>query len=125
IDVAAAGTGLVVLAPVLGTVTALVVVKHGWPPFFTHARPGLKGRPFRLVKLRTMTNERGADGELLPDAERLTPFGRALRATSLDELPELWTILRGDMSLVGPRPLLTKYLPLYSAEQARRHDVPP
>lgn len=125
LDVALAGGGLVALAPVLVSTTALVVWKHGWPPVFAHERPGLHGKPFRLVKLRTMTNERGTDGQLLPDAQRLTSFGRALRASSLDELPELWAIVRGDMSLVGPRPLLTKYLPLYSKEQMRRHDVPP
>lgn len=125
LDVAFAGGGLVALAPVLAGTTALVVWKHGWPPFFSHERPGLHGKPFQLVKLRTMTNERGPDGQLLPDAQRLTSFGKALRASSLDELPELWAIVRGDMSLVGPRPLLTKYLPLYTNEQMRRHEVPP
>ncbi|PBI85509.1 putative sugar transferase EpsL [Variovorax boronicumulans] len=85
----------------------------------------MHGRPFNMVKFRTMTDARGADGELLPDAERLTPFGRFLRASSLDELPELWNVLKGDMSLVGPRPLLMDYLPLYSAEQSRRHEVRP
>lgn len=125
LDVAFAGGGLVALAPVLAGTTALVVWKHGWPPFFSHERPGLHGKPFQLVKLRTMTNERGPDGQLLPDAQRLTSFGKALRASSLDELPELWAIVRGDMSLVGPRPLLTKYLPLYTKEQMRRHEVPP
>jgi sugar transferase EpsL len=125
LDVTFAGGGLVVLAPVLAGATALVAWKHGWPPFFAHERPGLHGHPFRLVKLRTMTNARGPDGELLPDAQRLTSFGKALRASSLDELPELWAIVRGEMSLVGPRPLLTKYLPLYTKEQMRRHEVPP
>lgn len=125
LDVAFAGGGLVALGPILAGTTALVVWKHGWPPFFSHERPGLHGKPFRLVKLRTMTNERGPDGQLLPDSQRLTSFGKALRASSLDELPELWAIVRGDMSLVGPRPLLTKYLPLYTKEQIRRHEVPP
>ena len=99
--------------------------KLGSPVFFRQTRPGLHGRPFEMVKFRTMTDVRGPDGQLLPDAVRLTAFGRFLRATSLDELPELWNVLKGDMSLVGPRPLLMEYLPLYSPEQARRHDVRP
>ena len=92
---------------------------------FSQVRPGLHGKPFTIVKFRTMTDERGPDGVLLPDAQRLTPFGRFLRASSLDELPELWNVLKGEMSLVGPRPLLMEYLPLYSSEQARRHEVRP
>lgn len=99
--------------------------KLGSPVLFRQLRPGLQGCPFMMVKFRTMTDERGADGELLPDIQRLTAFGRFLRATSLDELPELWNVLRGEMSLVGPRPLLMEYLPLYSPAQARRHDVRP
>ena len=99
--------------------------KLGRPVFFNQSRPGYQGRSFNMVKFRTMTDARSSDGELLPDADRLTSLGRFLRATSLDELPELWNVLKGDMSLVGPRPLLTEYLPLYSAEQARRHDVRP
>jgi lipopolysaccharide/colanic/teichoic acid biosynthesis glycosyltransferase len=99
--------------------------KLGSPAFFRQTRPGLKGRPFNMVKFRTMTNELSTHGELLPDADRLTSFGRFLRASSLDELPELWNVLKGDMSLVGPRPLLIEYLPLYSAEEARRHEVRP
>ncbi|WP_447741417.1 sugar transferase [Variovorax boronicumulans] len=99
--------------------------KLGSPAFFRQTRPGMHGRPFNMVKFRTMTDARGADGELLSDADRLTPFGRFLRASSLDELPELWNVLKGDMSLVGPRPLLMDYLPLYSAEQSRRHEVRP
>ncbi|MDM0073096.1 sugar transferase [Variovorax sp. J2P1-59] len=99
--------------------------KLGSPIFFRQVRPGLSGRPFRMNKFRTMTDARGLDGQMLPDAARLTPFGRFMRATSLDELPELWNVLKGDMSLVGPRPLLMEYLPLYSAEQTRRHDVRP
>ena len=99
--------------------------KLGSPVFFRQTRPGLHGQPFEMVKFRTMTDTRGPDGKLLPDADRLTSFGRFLRASSLDELPELWNVLKGDMSLVGPRPLLMEYLPLYSPEQARRHDVRP
>jgi lipopolysaccharide/colanic/teichoic acid biosynthesis glycosyltransferase len=111
--------------PVLLVVTVMVRFKLGTPVFFTQWRPGLHGRLFRLVKFRTMTDARDGAGNLLPDAQRLTRFGRLLRATSLDELPELWNVLLGDMSLVGPRPLLTEYLELYSKEQARRHDVQP
>jgi lipopolysaccharide/colanic/teichoic acid biosynthesis glycosyltransferase len=99
--------------------------KLGSPVLFCQVRPGLNGQPFKMVKFRTMTDERGLDGALLPDAQRLTPFGRFLRASSLDELPELWNVLKGEMSLVGPRPLLMEYLPLYSPEQARRHEVRP
>ena len=99
--------------------------KLGSPALFRQIRPGLGGRPFEMVKFRTMTDERDSTGLLLPDADRLTPFGRFLRASSLDELPELWNVLKGDMSLVGPRPLLMEYLPLYSTEQSRRHNVRP
>lgn len=104
---------------------AIVRVKLGSPVFFRQERPGLHGKIFRLMKFRTMTDARDAQGNLLPDAQRLPPFGRWLRSTSLDELPELFLILKGDMSLVGPRPLLIQYLPLYNKEQARRHDVRP
>lgn len=103
----------------------LVRRKLGSPVLFRQVRPGLHGAPFEMVKFRTMTEQRGADGRLLPDSQRLTPFGRFLRASSLDELPELWNVLKGEMSLVGPRPLLMEYLPLYSTEQARRHDARP
>ena len=99
--------------------------KLGSPVLFSQMRPGLHGKPFRMVKFRSMTDSRNSKGELLPDAQRLTPFGRFLRSSSLDELPELWNVLRGDMSLVGPRPLLMEYLPLYTPEQARRHEVRP
>lgn len=99
--------------------------KLGSPVFFRQVRPGLNGRPFQMIKFRTMVDLRGPDGQLLPDADRLTDFGCFLRSTSLDELPELWNVLKGDMSLVGPRPLLMEYLPLYSPEQARRHEVRP
>jgi lipopolysaccharide/colanic/teichoic acid biosynthesis glycosyltransferase len=115
----------VMLLPVLLVIAALVRLKLGSPALFRQQRPGLNGAPFKLIKFRTMTDQRGSDGHLLPDSVRLTDFGRFLRASSLDELPELWNVLRGDMSLVGPRPLLMQYLPLYSAEQARRHDVRP
>lgn len=103
----------------------LIRKKLGNPVLFTQIRPGLRGKPLRMIKFRTMTNECGPNGKLLPDAQRLTSFGRWLRATSLDELPELWNVLKGDMSLVGPRPLLIEYLPLYSTEQARRHELRP
>jgi lipopolysaccharide/colanic/teichoic acid biosynthesis glycosyltransferase len=124
-DVTGAGLALLLLAPLLLGVALLVRWRLGRPVLFVQERPGLHGRPFRLVKFRTMTDARGPDGTLLPDAARLPRFGRMLRATSLDELPELWNVLRGDMSLVGPRPLLMDYLPLYSPEQARRHEVRP
>ena len=124
-DIAAAACALLVLTLPLLVVVWMVRRKLGSPVFFTQVRPGMHGKPFKMVKFRSMTSERGADGELLPDAVRLTPFGRFLRSTSLDELPELWNVLKGDMSLVGPRPLLVEYLPLYSPEQARRHEVRP
>ena len=124
-DITAALVALLLLALPLLALTWLVRRKLGRPAFFRQARPGLHGKPFEMVKFRTMTDARGPDGELLPDAVRLTPFGRFLRASSLDELPELWNVLKGDMSLVGPRPLLMEYLPLYSPEQARRHEVRP
>lgn len=124
-DLVATALGLLLLALPLAVLTWQVRRELGSPPFFIQARPGLHGKPFLMVKFRTMTNERGPDGELLPDAMRLTPFGCWLRAASLDELPELWNVLKGDMSLVGPRPLLMEYLPLYTPEQARRHEVRP
>lgn len=111
--------------PVLAVLALIVRVKLGSPVFFSQDRPGRHARPFRLIKIRTMTNARDPAGALLPDAERLTSFGRTLRSTSLDELPELWCVLRGDMSLVGPRPLLTRYLSRYSERHARRHEVRP
>ena len=124
-DFAFALLGLIALAFPLLILIVLVRRKLGSPVFFRQVRPGLHGKPFEMVKFRTMTDECGPDGQLLPDAVRLTPFGRFLRSTSLDELPELWNVLKGDMSLVGPRPLLMEYLPLYSAEQARRHETRP
>ena len=125
IDVLAASAALVLLAPLIAGIALAVRVKLGGPVLFRQERPGLDGRPFTLVKFRTMLDARTPDGRLLPDEQRLPSFGQRLRSTSLDELPELWNVLRGDMSLVGPRPLLMQYLPLYSPEQARRHDVRP
>ena len=125
LDFATALVTLVVLSPLIAVIALLVRSKLGSPILFKQERPGLRGQPFTLIKFRTMLNARDATGALRPDAERLTDFGRWLRSTSLDELPELWNVLKGDMSLVGPRPLLMQYLPLYSAEQARRHDVRP
>ncbi len=124
-DFVGALVGLVVLSPALLVLAVLVAIRLGRPVLFRQQRPGLAGRPFGLVKFRTMTSATDAQGRLLPDADRLTPFGRWLRSTSLDELPELWNVLMGDMSLVGPRPLLMAYLPRYSARQARRHEVRP
>ena len=116
---------LLTLSPVLAIVGWLVSRKLGSPVLFTQTRPGLYGKPFRMIKFRSMTDARDANGELLPDAIRLTAFGKFLRASSLDELPGLWNVLKGDMSLVGPRPLLMEYLPRYTPEQARRHAVRP
>lgn len=124
-DLVLALLGLLILSSFLMVLMLLIRLKLGAPIFFTQTRPGKDGDPFRMVKFRSMTDARGADGELLPDAVRLTPFGRFLRTSSLDELPELWNVLKGDMSLVGPRPLLMEYLPLYTPEQARRHAVRP
>jgi sugar transferase EpsL len=125
IDVVASLMLLILTLPVLLVVALVVLTTLGRPVFFTQDRPGLGGRPFKLIKFRSMSNRSGADHVLLPDAERLGKVGRFLRSTSLDELPELINVLRGDMSLVGPRPLLMEYLPLYSTEQRRRHDVRP
>ncbi|WP_307697526.1 sugar transferase [Variovorax paradoxus] len=124
-DVLLAALALLLFAVPFAVLTWQVSRKLGKPVFFRQDRPGLGGRPFEMVKFRTMTDARDINGQLLPDAERLTPFGRFLRSSSLDELPELWNVLKGEMSLVGPRPLLMEYLPLYSAEQARRHEVRP
>ena len=124
-DVLVAAVGLLALSPLLAFLLAVNAWVHSWPPLFVQTRPGLQGRLFQMYKLRTMTNARGADGELLPDAERLTAFGQFLRRTSLDELPELINVLKGEMSLVGPRPLMVAYLERYSPEQARRHEVKP
>ena len=124
-DVLASALGLLLLAVPLVLLAWQVRRKLGNPVLFIQVRPGLNSKPFRLLKFRTMTNARDASGYLLPDAQRLTPFGRWLRSSSIDELPGLLNILRGEMSFIGPRPLLMQYLPLYSPEQARRHDVKP
>jgi sugar transferase EpsL len=125
LDLALTLPALLIFAPLLLVVALVVRVQLGSPILFRQQRPGLHGAPFLMLKFRTMTDARGLDGALLSDAVRLTPTGRFLRATSLDELPALWNVVRGDLSLVGPRPLLMDYLPLYSPEQARRHDVRP
>ena len=125
LDLCLAVPALVVLSPVMGITAVLVAVKLGRPVLFTQTRPGYKERIFKMYKFRSMTDERDGRGELLPDEVRLTPLGRRLRSTSLDELPELFNIIKGDMSLVGPRPLLVQYLPLYNRRQRRRHDVKP
>jgi len=122
-DLALTLPGLVVLSPLLAFIALMVRAKLGSPVLFRQVRPGMGGRPFTIYKFRTMTDARGSDGKLLPNEERLPRFGRILRSTSLDELPELFNVLKGDMSIVGPRPLLMDYLPLYTPEQARRHDV--
>ena len=125
VDIVGASVALVVLSPLLALVALVVRIRMGSPVLFRQERPGRDGRRFLMTKFRTMTDRRAADGSLLPDAERLTRFGRFLRRTSIDELPELLNVVRGDMSLVGPRPLLMEYLPLYSPEQARRHEARP
>lgn len=125
LDILGAGFGLLVLAPVLLIVALLIRLQMGPPVFFRQTRPGLHGEPFEMIKFRSMRDAHDADGNPLPDEDRITGVGRFLRATSLDELPELWNVLKGEMSLVGPRPLLMEYLPLYSPQQARRHEVRP
>lgn len=124
-DVILSGTALAVLSPVMGATALLVRKKLGRPVIFTQKRPGKNGKVFKLYKFRSMSNARDENGELLPDSMRLTRFGRVLRSTSLDELPELFNILKGDMSIVGPRPLLVKYLDYYNAHDVRRHEVRP
>jgi sugar transferase EpsL len=124
-DVVASACLLVILAPILILIVMVIAIRLGRPVLFTQERPGLKGNVFHLHKFRSMSNARDSDGEFLPDDQRLDAFGRFLRSTSLDELPELWDVMRGRMSLVGPRPLLPEYLPLYDDQQARRHDVRP
>ena len=124
-DIAASTSVLVVLSPVLAITAYKVKKELGSPVLFRQIRPGLHGRPFEMIKFRTMKDATDKEGNALPDSERLTEFGKKLRASSLDELPELWNVLKGDMSLVGPRPLLMEYLPLYSVEQAKRHNVRP
>lgn len=125
IDFVLSLTALAVLSPVLLVLTVVGAVKMGGNPFFTQERPGKDEKIFKLVKFRTMTNKKDAQGNLMPDDQRLTGYGKFLRSTSLDELPELWNILVGDMSIIGPRPLLVRYLPRYNARQKRRHEVRP
>ena len=124
-DIATSASALVLLSPVLAITAYKVKKELGSPVLFRQTRPGLHGMPFEMIKFRTMKDATDKAGNALPDSERLTEFGKKLRASSLDELPELWNVLKGDMSLVGPRPLLMEYLPLYSAEQAKRHNVRP
>lgn len=125
LDITASLLGLIVLSPIFLVTAYFVSKKLGSPILFKQVRPGLHGQPFKMMKFRTMTDACDAQGNLLPDGERLTAFGKFLRSSSLDELPELFNVLKGDMSLVGPRPLLMEYLPLYSPEQARRHEAKP
>ena len=124
-DIVASASALVLLSPVLAITAHKVKKELGSPVLFRQVRPGLHGKPFEMIKFRTMKDVTDKEGNALPDSERLTDFGKKLRASSLDELPELWNVLKGDMSLVGPRPLLMQYLPLYNAEQAKRHNVRP
>jgi lipopolysaccharide/colanic/teichoic acid biosynthesis glycosyltransferase len=125
VDLLGSSAALVLLSPVLLSVAYLVRRNLGSPVLFRQERPGLHGRPFQMIKFRTMRDALDAAGQPLPDEQRITPLGNFLRSTSLDELPELWNVLKGDMSLVGPRPLLMEYLPLYNLEQRRRHEVKP
>jgi len=125
LDIFGAAVGLIIFSPVFIVLALLIRREMGSPVLFRQMRPGLHGKPFQMVKFRTMRDAIDADGDPLPDAERLTRLGRFLRSSSLDELPELWNVLKGEMSLVGPRPLLMEYLPIYSPAQARRHEVRP
>jgi len=124
-DYSIACVGLILMSPVILVIWITVRIRLGAPAIFTQQRPGLYGTPFVLYKFRTMTDEKDSQNQLLPDTSRLTPLGKILRSTSLDELPELYNVLKGDMSIVGPRPLLMEYLNHYTEEQARRHDVKP
>ena len=125
LDIVIASSALVLLSPVYLIVAHKVKMNLGSPVLFRQVRPGLNGQPFEMIKFRTMKDALDAEGNPLPDSERLTPFGKMLRATSLDEMPELWNVIKGDMSIVGPRPLLMEYLPLYNEQQAKRHNVRP
>lgn len=125
LDIIIASTALILLAPLYAFVAYKVKKNLGSPVLFRQVRPGLHGKPFEMIKFRTMKDAVDANGQPLPDSERLTAFGKMLRSTSLDEMPELWNVIKGDMSIVGPRPLLTEYLPLYNEEQAKRHNVRP
>ena len=124
-DIVASIAGLILLSPVIAIVAYLIRKRLGSPILFRQVRPGLGGKPFEMIKFRTMRDAFDATGNPLPDSERMTDFGRFLRSSSLDELPELWNVIKGDMSLVGPRPLLMEYLPLYDEVQIRRHDARP
>lgn len=125
IDITIASTALILLSPVYFIVARKVKKNLGSPVLFRQVRPGLHGKPFEMIKFRTMKDALDTEGNPLPDSERLTPFGKMLRATSLDEMPELWNVIKGDMSIVGPRPLLMEYLPLYNEQQSKRHNVRP
>ena len=125
LDIIIASIALILLSPLYAFVAYKVKKNLGSPVLFRQVRPGLRGKPFEMIKFRTMKDAVDAQGNPLPDSERLTPFGKMLRSTSLDEMPELWNVIKGDMSVVGPRPLLTEYLPLYTEEQAKRHHVRP
>lgn len=125
LDIIIASIALILLSPLYAFVAYKVKKNLGSPVLFRQVRPGLHGKPFEMIKFRTMKDAMDEQGNPLPDSERLTPFGKMLRSTSLDEMPELWNVIKGDMSIVGPRPLLMEYLPLYSPEQAKRHDVRP
>lgn len=125
LDIIIASFALILLSPLFAFVAYKVKKNLASPIFFRQVRPGLHGKPFEMIKFRTMTDERDAEGNLLPNEQRLPRFGKMLRATSLDEMPELWNVIKGDMSIVGPRPLLMEYLPLYNEEQAKRHNVRP
>lgn len=124
-DIILSFAALLLLAPLFALIALVIRLKMGSPVLFCQTRPGLHGKPFLMLKFRTMRDAQDADGKLLPDSERLSEFGRWLRTTSMDEIPELWSVLKGEMSLVGPRPLLMEYLPLYTDEQSRRHEVRP
>ena len=124
-DILIAGSALLLLSPIILIVAVLIYLKLGSPIFFRQSRPGLHGKTFQMIKFRSMLDAYDADGKPLPNDQRLSPFGKKLRATSIDELPELWNVLKGDMSLVGPRPLLVDYLPLYNDRQKRRHNMKP
>jgi lipopolysaccharide/colanic/teichoic acid biosynthesis glycosyltransferase len=125
LDIVIASSALVLLSPIYALVAYKVKKNLGSPVLFRQLRPGLHGKPFEMIKFRSMKDALDTAGNPLPDSERLTPFGKMLRATSLDEMPELWNVIKGDMSIVGPRPLLMEYLPLYNSEQAKRHEVRP
>lgn len=125
LDISISLLAILILSPIMIIVMLLSIFRLGFPVLFCQQRPGLYGQPFEMIKFRTMLNSQSVDGNLLPDSERLTSYGRFLRSTSIDELPELWNVLKGDMSLVGPRPLLMEYLPLYSSEQIRRQNARP